>query len=158
MKNLTVLMIVFLMFSAYVVEAKSPAAVDEARLNTFLTNIEESLKSENNGVKFWAMFLLARLKSDLPELDLTRFNRQLNRMVDKDKEELIRVNAKMTYLYLNEADLAKTVRVLDRENPLIFYAQLYIVKYNDKFGLENLDTTEQLKELVDQIEALESEM
>ncbi|MBN1478992.1 hypothetical protein EH223_14965 [candidate division KSB1 bacterium] len=156
MKNLAGIMILIL-FVTFTVEAKM-LAVDEARLNTFMTNIDLSLNSENDGVRFWAMFLLARLKSDMPEIDLTRFNRTLTRMVDRDKEELLRVNAKMTYLYLNEPELVKEVRVLDRENPLIFYAQLYLAKYNEKFNLENVSTLEQIKELSNQIEELEKQM
>lgn len=156
MKKLIIYSFAILMFASVVVEAKTPA-VDEDRLNRFLTNIENSLKSENEGVRFWSLFLLARLKSDAPEMDLSQFNRALNRMTDRDEEELLRVNAKMTYLYLNEPELVKSVRVLDRENPLVFYAQLYVVKYQDKFKLD-VNPNDRIKELVTEIETLESQM
>ena len=157
MKVISTLFVV-LMFVSFAVEAKSPAAVDEKRMESFLSNIDQSLKSDNNGVKFWALFLLARLKSDDPEMDLSRFNKTLDRIIDKEKEELIRVNAKMTYLYLNEPELVQSVRVLDRENPLVFYAQLFIQKYNNNFGLDDVNATDQIKELLSQIEELENEM
>jgi hypothetical protein len=156
-KTLSILFTVLFLITL-TLDAKTPASLDEEKLNTVLRNFELALTSDNNGVQFWSMFFISRLKSDDPSLDLTRFNRTLNRLIDRDDDELIRVNAKMTYLYLNEPELSKKVRVLDRENPLIFYAQLYLEKYNNKFGLEDVDSTEQIRNLLKQLEDLESQM
>ncbi len=157
MKKLIGSFLAILFFMGLALDANA-MKMDEAKLETFKSNIAASLKSENNGVQFWSLFLISRLKSDMPSLDLSQYNKELNRLADRDDSELIRINAKMTYLYLNEPELVETVRVLDRENPLVFYSQLYIAKYNKKFNLENVDPVDQIKELVSQIEILESEM
>lgn len=157
MKKLTGIVLVFVFVFGLSSQVFS-AEMDKAKLETFKNNIEESLKTDNDGVQFWALFLLSRLKSDMPSLDLTEFNRLLNRMADNDNSDIIRINAKMTYLYMNEPELVKEVRVLDRENPLIFYSQLYLANYNDKFDLEDVDTTNQIRDLVAEIEDLEKQM
>ncbi len=157
MKALTSTFLIFIFVLGLAFNSQA-MKLDEEKLGQFKTNIENSLKSDNDGVQFGALFLLSRLKSDVPGHDLTEYNRLLNRMADRDDSELVRINAKMTYLYLNEPELVKEVRVLDCENPLVFYSQLYIAKYNKKFDLENVNSVDQIKELVDQIEVLESEM
>ncbi len=123
-------------------------------MTAYLNSLERSLNADNDGVQFWAMFHLAQLKSENPEMNLSRFEWPLNRIIERENSELISVNAKMTLLYINSNELATTVKVADKENPFIFYTQLYFEKYKNKFGLENLDMAEQLKPITDNATAL----
>ncbi len=115
------------------------------KMNIYLNSLERSLTKDNNGVQFWAMFHLAQLKSENPNMDLSRFDWPLDKIIRSESSELLSVNAQMTLLYINSNELAKEVKVTDKENPYIFYTTLYFEKYKNKFGVENLDMAEQLK-------------
>jgi hypothetical protein len=116
------------------------------KMNIYLNSLERSLTTDNNGVQFWAMFHLAQLKSENPNMDLSRFDWPLNKIIrSESSEELLTVNAQMTLLYINSNELAKDVKVTDKENPFIFYTTLYFEKYKNKFGVENMDMAEQLR-------------
>lgn len=132
--------------------------VDKMKLDTFMSNLERSLKSDNDGVRYWSLFLLARLKSDIPEMKLDRFNKMLTQMVDKDKAELVRVHAKLTYLFINDADLVQKIKIDNKENPIPFYVDLHMELHNQKFGLEDVNKNDQYLELFNELADIEKTM
>ena len=153
MKKLISTVIALTLIAAFSVDAKP--LTEEAHMNKYLDNLETSIKMDNNGVQFWSLFLLARVKSESPERDLSRFNKQLNRLIDREESELVRVNAKMTYLYINSDELAEKVQITDIENPLPFYTNLYIEKYKMKFDITDADIAEQVEKMKNQFASLE---
>ena len=139
---LTYSFVALLFFSATMIANESES---KKNMTTYLNSLERSLSEDNNGVQFWAMFHIAKLKSENPELNLDRFEWPLNRILERENSELIKVNAKMTLLYINSNELANQVKVVDIENPLLFYTQLYFEKYKEKFGVDNMNFADQLK-------------
>lgn len=84
-----------------------------------------SLKSENAGVRNSALHILAKVRADHPNANLSGFNRVLTDMSKKDDMKAIRANANLAYIYINSNELPARVRVEDREDPSIFFNDLY---------------------------------
>lgn len=84
-----------------------------------------SLKSENRGVRNSTLHVLAKIKSDDPELDMSVFNSSLLRMVRRDNDPMIRANANIIYTYINNNELAQNLSVSNPEDPAAFFASLY---------------------------------
>ena len=73
-----------------------------------------------------SLFVLAKIKSDFPETDLTNLNKILLELSAKDSEAYIRANANLTYIYLNSEELCRMVKVDDSENPALFFSKVYL--------------------------------
>lgn len=108
------------MFTALAV-ANTNRTVNE----NIVKNYAYSLKSENAGVRHSAIFQLVRMKSDNKKIDLNEVNRTLLKVAQNDDFALIRFHARLAYTYLNDAELAKQVKVEDFENPMGFFIELH---------------------------------
>ncbi len=97
----------------------------EKRIEKAKVNLTHALKSDNDGVRNGSLLVLAKIKSDFPHLDLTGLNKTLITISADDNAAYIRANANLTYIYLNSAELAKTVKVESTENPAVFFNKLY---------------------------------
>ena len=83
-----------------------------------------ALKSDNAGLRYSAMHQLAVLKSKHPEVNIEPVNKDLQKLIDRDKYTSIRLRAELTRAYLNDKTLTDTVKADDFENPAAFYATL----------------------------------
>ncbi len=97
----------------------------ENRIEKAKLNLMQALKSDNQGVRNGSLLVLAKIKSDFPETDLTDLNKTLIRLSADDEATFIRANANLTYIYLNSVELPKTVKVDSTENPAVFFNKLY---------------------------------
>ena len=97
----------------------------ESRIEKAKVNLAHSLKSDNEGVRNGSLLVLAKIKSDFPQLDMTGLNKTLISVSADDDAAYIRANANLTYIYLNSAELPKIVKVESTENPAVFFNKLY---------------------------------
>lgn len=134
---------------ALAISVQAGYKADHEKIKTYKQNIETNLQHDNDGVRFWSLYLMSRLKAEHPEKDLSDFNKKLQKMIDKDDSELIRVHAKMTYVYINDDSMAKTIKPAVKDNPIPFYVDLYMHVHNEKFGLEQENRVEQMMEVID---------
>ncbi len=97
----------------------------ESRIEKAKVNLNYSLQNENEGVRNGSLLVLAQIKSDYPNTDLTELNKTLKKLTANDSRPYIRANANLTYIYLNSEELPHTVKVDDIENPAVFFNKLY---------------------------------
>ncbi len=105
--------------------ADRSTAVEKERIDLAKKALLEVLKSDNAGARNSALHVIAKIKSDYPDVDLTVFNDMLLRLSRNDANSLIRVNANLAYAYLNNPGLAARVKVEDPEDPAVFFNALY---------------------------------
>lgn len=103
----------------------SVAATPIDRLENAVNGYMQALKSDNPGLRSSALHNLARLKSDYPELKLDIVDDTLLNISEKDQLMLLRVHAKLTFLYLNDAKLAKMIKVKETQDPQQFFIDLH---------------------------------
>ena len=138
-----------LMILALALSVQAGYKADHEKIKTYKQNIETNLTHDNDGVRFWSLYLMSRLKADHPNLDLSDFNKRLQRMIEKDDSELIRVHAKMTHFYINDSAMAKTIKPVVKDNPIPFYVDLYMHVHNEKFGLDQENRVDQMMDVID---------
>jgi hypothetical protein len=97
----------------------------EQRIEKAKVNLTQALHSENEGVRNGSLLVLAKIKSDFPQLDLSDLNKTLISISADDNAAYIRANANLTYIYLNSAELPNLVKVESTENPAVFFNKLY---------------------------------
>ncbi|MDZ7314721.1 MAG: hypothetical protein ONB24_01220 [candidate division KSB1 bacterium] len=105
--------------------ADQPTNVEKARIELAKRALLDVLKSENAGARNSALHVIAKIKSDYPDVDLTVFNDMLLKLSRNDERSLIRVNANLAYAYINNPELAARVKVEDPEDPAAFFNALY---------------------------------
>lgn len=117
--------------------ADRATSAEKARIDLAKKALMEVLKSDNAGARNSALHVIAKIKSEYPDVDLTVFNDMLLRLSRNDERSLIRVNANLAYAYINNPELAARVKVEDPEDPAAFFNALYnelnkaIVAFND---------------------------
>ena len=84
-----------------------------------------SLKSENDGVRNSALHVLAKVRSEHPQADLSVFNKALTQMSKNDDRSFLRANANLAYIYINSTELPSKVRTETQEDPSVFFNELY---------------------------------
>jgi len=84
----------------------------------------KALKSDNPGIRNSALHQITVLKAKYPNFDLTKVEKQVKKLSQKDSELLIRVNANITYLYLTNRNLTDKINT-DTIDPKIFFKELY---------------------------------
>ena len=105
----------------------------------------EAVQNKNDGVRFSSLYILAKLKSDYPELKLKNCSKPLLEVAENDKNDLVRIHAKLTYIYLNDNELVSKVKAVNVDDPMPFYTALHRELHNRHFNLEDL-TKEELYE------------
>ena len=127
----TALMTVFLASAGF----SADNTVPQDKLNKAIKAFQHSLKAENNGVRHSALHVIAKLKSDYPNINLDKLDNSLLRVAKKDKDAIIRAHANLTYLYLNNNELVSKVKVTDPENPMSFFNDLHNELYEEFLSL-----------------------
>lgn len=123
MKRMMKIMVVALFATVLSVSAAERSL--ENRIEKAKVNLTYALQNENEGVRNGSLLVLAQIKSDFPEMDLTDLNKTLINISADDAASYIRANANLTYIYLNSAELPNVVKVESTENPAIFFNKLY---------------------------------
>ena len=103
--------------------ASDYAAAEKAQAAIFAYS--RSLQSPVAGIRLNAMYQVAKLKSQYPELDYQVILNKLGKISKSDALETLRLHAKLTSMYLNDEALWKTVRAVNDENPMEFFNELY---------------------------------
>ncbi|MDZ7372260.1 MAG: hypothetical protein ONB12_13945, partial [candidate division KSB1 bacterium] len=91
--------------------ADRTTSAEKARIDLAKKALMEVLKSDNAGARNSALHVIAKIKSEYPDVDLTVFNDMLLRLSRNDERSLIRVNANLAYAYINNPELAARVKV-----------------------------------------------
>jgi len=124
MKRGVVLFVAVVMAASLSYGQKKPDCPDKARLCKALQGYRECLRSENVGVRTSALYQLAKLKSCYPALDLSEMIQDVNRLCQKDKEPLVRVQANLTYAYVTDDSLSAKVKTEVEGNPVEFFNRI----------------------------------
>ncbi len=111
--------------------------VDSGKLELATKGLLASLKSENPGVRNSALHVLAKIRSEYPQADLSVFNRMLTQMSKNDAQSMIRANANLAYIYINSTELPSKVRTQDQEDPSVFFNDLYSELNKDFIAMNN---------------------
>jgi hypothetical protein len=111
MKNMTVVLLaVFLLAnisSGQYSPQQRPSAEKMAKL---LMQCKASLNSENFGVRRSTLYLLAKIKSSYPDVDVSAVLPSMRRLCVRDKEPIVRVQANLTAAYLTDSTLVKMIK------------------------------------------------
>ena len=94
------------------------------KIDTAISGYVQALKSDNAGLRHSALYQLALIKSEYPEINFDYVDRQLEKMSKKDKFNLIRLHANLTRAYLQDSDLQAKVKVEKSDNPVDFFKNL----------------------------------
>jgi len=121
--------------------------VDKAKLDAALTSFKQAINSNNAGVRYSALYQIARLKSDHPDYNLNDFKDILLIRSQTDNNNLVRIHALLTYLYINSKDLPKKIVAANPEDPMPFYTSLHQELHNKQFGVQDLTKEELLQQL-----------
>ncbi|MBN2413721.1 hypothetical protein JXQ31_18725 [candidate division KSB1 bacterium] len=84
----------------------------------------KALKSDNPGIRNSALHQITVLKARYPNINLSRIERQIEKLSRSDKEVLIRVNASIAYKYLKNSELTGKVNT-ETVDPREFFTELY---------------------------------
>lgn len=103
----------------------SEVGIDKNRMELAKRNLMQVLKSGNTGARNSALHVIAKIKSEYPNADLSEFNAVLKQLEKNDARSIIRVNANLAYVYINSPELAERIKVEDPENPAAFFSALY---------------------------------
>ncbi|MBN1998748.1 hypothetical protein JW935_14410 [candidate division KSB1 bacterium] len=120
MKHIAFIFIVVLAVASMAV-AETPS---QKKFDKAINNYIIALKSKNPGVQSSAAFQIAKMKSQFPQVDLSRVEKSLAQVAKRNENKVIRLQAELTLTYVKDADLVYRVRVNDTENPVYFYNDL----------------------------------
>ena len=84
-----------------------------------------ALQSDNIGLRSSAIFELAKIRSNHSHADLCEYERVLKKMSTNDSIHMVRMNAQLTLIYLQENTLSDRIKVGSNEEPSAFYARLH---------------------------------
>ncbi len=96
----------------------------ENRIKCATEGYSKALKSDNPGIRNSALHQITVLKARYPNVNLSRIERQIEKLSKSDKEVLIRVNASIAYKYLTNSELTGRVNT-ETIDPKEFFTELY---------------------------------
>lgn len=96
------------------------------KVETAVKGYVVALNSDNAGLRHSALYNLAVIKAEYPEIDFSNLDRQLQKMSTKDEYPLIRLHADLTRTYLKDNSLQSKVQVEANGNPVDFFKNLYL--------------------------------
>jgi len=103
-----------------------PEMKDHARAKRIIMGYVRALQSDNMGVRQSALYQLARIKSHFPEVDLTNTLDQIAQLSKKDEEPVVRVQASLILVYLQDRELLQTIKPESPADPVNFYNQVHV--------------------------------
>ena len=77
----------------------------------------ESLSSENASIRHSALHVIVQFKSDFPQLDMNVFKKALSKISNKDPQMHLQVDAKIALVYLDNPELASTIKLDPQSGP-----------------------------------------
>jgi hypothetical protein len=84
-----------------------------------------ALKSENPGLRLNALYQIAQIKSMYPEMNFAECSKHIKKLVEIEKNPRVKVQANLALAYLNENNLAKTIKMAYKEPPVDFFKRVY---------------------------------
>ena len=75
------------------------------------------LSSENAGLRHSTLHVLALCKSDFPQLDMSMFNRAIDKMIEKDPNLHLQTDAKIASIYINSTEFATAIKLKKELTP-----------------------------------------
>ena len=84
-----------------------------------------ALKSDNPGLRLNAIYQIAQVKSTTPDADFKECLKELEKMAKKDKNNLVKVQANLTAVYLKDDTLSNRVKMVYKEAPADFFKRVY---------------------------------
>lgn len=144
MKNILITFLVLVFTFSLAFSQEKP---DKMKIDQIVRGFKSALNAENAGVRYSACHVIAKFKSDHPERDLDELKDVLFLKSTSDNNDLVRIHAKFTYLYLVSKDLARKIKVTNPEDPMVFYSALHRELHNRQFGLQDLTKEEVLNQL-----------
>ena len=69
------------------------------------------LTSENAGLRHSTLHVLALCKSDFPQLDMSVFNRAIDKMIEKDPILHLQADAKIASIYISSPEFATAIKL-----------------------------------------------
>lgn len=93
-------------------------------ISTAQTMYIQGIKKGNIGLRSDAIFRIAELKSNYPDMPTKHVSKTLQKAVQEDANPLVRTYAGLTLIYLSEASINRQVKVLPRETSIAFFQRL----------------------------------
>jgi len=103
-----------------------PEMMDRAKAKRIILGYVRALQSDNMGVRQSALYQLARIKSRFPEVDLSNTVDQIAQLSKKDEEPVVRVQASLILVYLQDRELLQTIKPDSPADPVNFYNQVHV--------------------------------
>ena len=71
----------------------------------------ESLSSDVSGLRHSTIHVLARIKSEFPQLDMSVFKSALEKVSKTDSEEHLQIDAKIVLIFLDNPEIASSISI-----------------------------------------------
>ncbi len=101
----------------------------------------KNLSHESAWIRHSTLHILVLLKSDCPQLDMSKFNKPLDKMITNDPLYHLQVDAKLAEIYLNDSLLSSSIKLNEdmlMEGDVFTFLHLEMDKMFDKQMAENL--------------------
>ncbi len=129
MKKLFIVLIVTLLATGLSFAKDAPKS---SQLDIAAKNLLMSLKSDNAGVRNSALYQIAKIRAQYPDYDLSKVEKEVEKVAQKDKSAIVRVNANLVDTVLNDKVAESQVNLAAAE-PQEFFTDLYnSIYYPDK--------------------------
>jgi hypothetical protein len=103
-----------------------PEMMDRAKAKRVILGYERALQSDNMGVRQSALYQLARIRSRFPNVDLENSVDKVAQMSKKDEEPVVRAQASLTLVYLQDRELIQSINPELPSDPVTFYNQVHV--------------------------------
>jgi hypothetical protein len=98
---------------------------EKGRTEMAVKGYVQALASDVSGLKHDAIFHVACLKSQRPEMDLRVCEKALQKISMRDSDLRNRLHAQLTLAYMKDARLAEQIKVCSTDDPAAFFGALY---------------------------------
>ncbi len=121
MKKLFIVLILTLLATGLTFAKETPK---DSHLEIAAKNLVMSLKSDNAGVRNSALYQIAKIRAQYPDFDLSKVEKEVEKVAKKDKSAIVRVNANLVDTVLNDKTAESMVNLAAAE-PQEFFSDLY---------------------------------
>jgi hypothetical protein len=119
-------MILMMAMLSFAQTASHPEMMDRAKAKRVMLGYERALQSDNMGVRQSALYQLARIRSRFPNVDLANTLDRVAQMSKKDQEPVVRAQASLTLVYLQDRDLIQSIDPELPTDPVAFFNQVHV--------------------------------
>jgi hypothetical protein len=129
---LATVMILMAAMLSFAQSSDHPEMTDRAKAKRIILGYERALQSDNMGVRQSALYQLARIKSRFPQVDLLNTMDKVAQMSKKDEEPVLRAQASLTLVYLQDKELMQSIKPDVPSDPVDFYNQVHVAVAGSK--------------------------